>query len=256
MREQGSSASNFLDHPEAEPIVLMGPPGAIQGELRLRNPGAEKLILRDPRLRSEPMPAAPNGLEHTMRRIILRGGQARRVPVTFAINPHVSPGEYRAELQLGGELRAVVIHVTESVQLEITPSQLVLENRPGATQTKQVVFSNRGNVALKIHEIGPVVLDDELLQCRTHRAALAEAGDQLTGLDDYLAALGRKYKAAFETTGFLRVHNAGGKIVLQPGEVRAVKLEIRVPEKLDKRTRYFGRAAISTSDLEFVIVPA
>ena len=52
----------------------------------------------------------------------------------------------------------------------------------------------------------------------------------------------------------LRVHNPT-PLALAPGDVRAVELEIRVPDGLDKRTRYLGSAALYTTDLEFVVVP-
>jgi hypothetical protein len=250
---------DVLDHPEDEPIVLVGPPHALQGELRLHNPGDQKLVLRDARVRTEPARAAKAGLkappDFSLRRIVLRPGDLRRIPFNVALSPHTPPGEYHGQVEVGGRTREVVMHITEVVQLDISPSQLVIENYPGATIVKRVVFTNAGNVPLVLGDIGPVVLDETLLECRTGRAAIAAAGDRITGMDDYIAEVVRQTKVALEQTGLLRVHIPGGTLSLKPGDVHPTDVEIRVPDKVDPRARYLGVAAFYTSNLEFMLVP-
>lgn len=259
MRRSDKPEYDILDQPPNEPIVLTGPPGALQGELRLHNPGEEKLILRDARMRGERPKKAKKGVpplpEVALRRIVLRGGETRSIPLRIPVNPHTPPGEYRGQVEVGGRTRAVVMHITETIRLEISPAQVLVENRPGETLTKRAVFTNAGNVPLVIGDIGPVVLDDTVFACRTNRAAIAAVGDKVEKLDDYLAELARQAKAVLEQTGHLRVHLSGGELKLQPGAVRSVELEVRVPERLDPRTRYVGVAALYDSDLEFLIVP-
>ena len=92
--------------------------------------------------------------------------------------------------------------------------------------------------------------------CRTGRAAVVNAGDRIASLDDYYAEVIRQTRTALEHTGLLRVRNTAGTVVLEPGQVQPIDLEIRVPEGLEKRTRYRGAAAFYTADLEFVIVPS
>jgi hypothetical protein len=150
----------------------------------------------------------------------------------------------------------VVLFVTEVVDLALSPQELVIENRPDQAVTKRVVFRNLGNVPLTVGQVGAIPLDDELLQCRTGRAAVISGGDSIAGLDDYYAEVIRQTKTALEHTSFLRVRNTAGAVVLEPGEVRPIDLEIRVPKGLEKRTRYRGAAVFYTTDLEFVIVPA
>ena len=71
-------------------------------------------------------------------------------------------------------------------------------------------------------------------------------------LDDFAAALGKRYKRLYETL-VLKVQNEG--FTLTPGETRAVELTITMPDKLEGRSRYTGYSAISTNTLSYVIVP-
>lgn len=250
---------DVIQHPPTEPIVVVGPPESLEGELLLHNAGPDKLILRDVRVRGEAITrrAAEAGgpSELALRRVVLRPGQLRRLPLQLALSPNTPPGEYQAEVQVGAGVRQLVIHVTEVVRLEIDPDPVVIDNRPGDTISKRVVFSNRGNVPLNIGEIGAVVLDEEFLNCRAGRAAVMNSGEQLKGLDDFLAEYIRQTKVALAQTGLLRVHNTAGSFTLAPGEVRAVDLEFRVPDKLDQRSRYFGAVALYTSNLDIVVTP-
>lgn len=164
---------DVIQHPATQPIVLVGPPESLQGELLLHNAGPEKLILRDVLVRGEAITrrAAEAGgpSELALRRVVLRPGQLRRLPLELALSPNTPPGEYHAEVQVGGHVRQLVMQVTDLVRLEIDPDPVVVENLPGETLTKRVVFSNRGNVPLRIAEIGAVILDEEYRTCLASR---------------------------------------------------------------------------------------
>ena len=120
---------------------------------------------------------------------------------------------------------------------------------------KRIVVSNRGNVPISISEIGAVPLDDEQLQCRTLRAAAAAVGDETRTFQEYLAIILYQAKLVMEQSGALRVRNLSGTTVVNPGEVKPVDLEIRVPDGLEKRSRFRGVVALYTANLEFLIVP-
>ena len=244
------------------PLVLVGPPRALRGEFRLQNATAEKLSVRDAVFRS----VSPTGRGKqkavamavlpeaglAMRRIVMRPGQSRPIPVALELDPRTPPGTYQAELMVGDQLRPVVLHVAEEFALQISPDHIVLDNRPGETIKRTVVFSNQGNVNVQVRSLGTVVLDEELVHCRALRGALADVGDTMTTLDDFAAALGKRYKALYETL-VLKVKN--NVVPLAPGETQAVELSIKLPDTLEPRSRYTGYAAISTSNLTFTIVP-
>jgi hypothetical protein len=245
-----------------EPLVLVGPPRAVRGEFRLQNPTADKIVVREPHVRA----VAPSsgrkkavadatqlpGPTLVLRRIVMRPKQSRPIPVALTLDPRTPPGTYQAELVVNDQLRSVVMHVTEHVSLTIAPPEILLASRPGEKVKKLVVFTNGGNVPIPVRSLGTVVLDEELVHCRALRGALADVGDTMTKLDDFIAALGRRYKKLYESA-VLKVHN--NAVTIGPGETHAVELTITLPDKLESRSRYTGYAAISSSSLQFTIVP-
>jgi hypothetical protein len=251
----------------AEPLVLVGPPREIRGEFLVHNPTERKIIVRQPVLKSAAAPAARTkaaaakaakaGIAAlpetvTLRRIKVRAGQSRPVPLSLTLDPRTPPGTYEAELDVDGEQRSVVVHVTEDVALALSPDEIVLPGRAGEKFEKRVVFTNEGNVPVHVKALGAVVLEDEAAHCRALRGALQDVGDTMKNLDDFAVALGRRYRALYDTIA-LRVQN--DEITVKPGETQAIDLTITLPEKLEKRARYSGTAAISTSTLTFKVVP-
>jgi hypothetical protein len=258
MAEQASGPRVTLQDAE-QPLVLVGPPRGIRGEFLLRNATDRKVIVREPRLHQAAEKAAKAKVAAVlpapatlMRRIIVRPQQNRPVPVVLALDRRTPPGTYHAELDIEGQRRPVVMHVTEDVALTIAPETLVLPNRAGEKVNKRVIFTNDGNVPIAIRSLGTIVLDEELVHCRALRGALADVGETMTSLDDFAAALGRRYRALYETL-VLKVQNAA--VTVEPGATAAVDLKITLPEKLEPRSRYSGYAAISTTSLTFTIVP-
>jgi hypothetical protein len=243
-----------------EPIVLMGHPEVLQGDLHLKNPLDEKIKLRDMRLR-QVVPEGIKGKEpiqpksQKLRTVLLRPGQQRRLRLTMGLEPNTPPGEYRGEIEVAGRRQPVVLYVTEMFDIRVAPQSVVVENLSGQNVKKRIVVSNRGNVPLTIGEIGAVPLDDEQLQCRTLRAAAAAVGDEIKTFQEYLAIILYQAKVVMESSGALRVRNLSGTTVINPGEIKPVDLEIRVPDGLDKRSRFRGVVALYTANLEFLVVP-
>ncbi len=244
------------------PLILTGPPRAVSGQFSVRNPTGEKLRIREATLRSSRSVGLTrkagrlasslfeDGL--TLQRMVLRAGQSRQVPVSLALDAQTPPGTYHLELLVHDQLRDVVMHITEEVSLRIEPGQLVLPNRAGEKFTRRVVFTNDGNVPINVRNLGTIVLDDELASCRALRGALADVGDTMTTLNEFAAALGKRFKQLYDTL-VLKVQNSA--VTLEPGETRALDLKITLPDSLDARARYTGFAAISTGNLTFMIVP-
>ena len=259
MAEKAADKTGLLMRGGDLPLVLVGPPRAVRGEFRVSNPGGQKVVVRQPLLRTATAAAKAKGggpavgeAEHALRRIVLRPGQTRPVPVALSLDPRTPPGSYEGRLEVAGEQRDVVVHVTEVVALSIEPGQVVVPARPGAKVEKRVVLTNEGNVPVSVKSIGAVVLDEELAHCRALRGALEDVGGTMEKLDDFVVALGRRYHRIYETL-VLRVRNEAS--TLAPGETRALDLKITVPEKLEPRSRYSGYAAIVTGSLAFTVVP-
>ena len=243
-------------------IVLVGPPRAVRGTFTLRNPTAQKIVVRQPTIKGQL--AAGRGARSGaklaalpesgvfLRRIIARPNAERAVPIALTLDPATPPGTYHAELDVEGETRPVVVHVTELVDFSIEPDHLTIPNRAGEKVHKQVVITNHGNVPLHLKSLGAVVLDEELAHCRAIRGALSDIGDDLESFDELIKAFARRYRDVFETLA-LKVQN--DKATIGPGETHSIELTITVPEKLNARARYFGFAAISRASLSFTVVP-
>jgi hypothetical protein len=261
---QAGDRKNPLMPDAAEPLVLVGPPREIRGEFLVRNPTERKIIVRQPvlkaaapltgRAKTAAAKAGIAALPETvaLRRIKVRAGQSRPVPLSLTLDPRTPPGTYQAELDVDGEQRSVVVHVTEDVALALSPDEIVLPGRAGEKFEKRVVFTNEGNVPVHVKALGAVVLEDDAAHCRALRGALQDVGDTMKNLDDFAVALGRRYRAIYDTIA-LRVQN--DEVTVAPGETQAIDLTITLPEKLEKRARYGGTAAISTSTLTFKVVP-
>lgn len=262
---QAGDPKNPLMADAGEPLVLVGPPRGIRGEFVVRNPTERKIIVRQPVLKAAAAPATARAkaaaakagiaaLPETvaLRRIKVRAGQTRPVPLSLTLDPRTPPGTYQAELDVNGEQRSVVVHVTEDVALTLSPDEIVLPGRAGEKFEKRVVFTNEGNVPVHVKALGAVVLEDDAAHCRALRGALQDVGDTMKNLDDFAVALGRRYRAIYDTIA-LRVQN--DEVTVAPGETQAIDLTITLPEKLEKRARYGGTAAISTSTLTFKVVP-
>lgn len=253
-QESELQAAIILD--AEQPLVLVGPPRGVRGEFRLQNPTDRKVIVHEPRVRPATAQRAAatavlGEVPMVMRRIIMRPGQSRPIPVALALDPRTPPGTYDAELEIHGQLRTVVMHVLEEVSLAIAPQGLVLPNHPGKVR-KTVVFTNHGNVPIPVRSLGTVVLDEELVHCRALRGALSDVGETMESLDHFAAALGRRYHKLYETL-VLKVQNSA--VTLEPGQTQAVDLTITLPKGLEARSRYSGYAAISTNNLTFTVVP-
>jgi hypothetical protein len=263
MPRQSTSKKTDVEILQKGPIVIAGQPGRLRANLQLRNSGPERLRLGRSELIAKDMAqavlkAGRHGLTPTLRFRAgrIRPGQDSSVALTLTLDRHTPPGEYHAEVNIAGRTQPVTIHVLEKIGLQVQPSQLVIENLPNQKIHKRVVMTNTGNVALTIGEIGAIYLDDDLLTCRTLRAAAAAVDDELRPLDEYLARILLEAKHVAESSGILRVHNRSSGQVLQPGQSHPFDLEIRVPDTLDRRGRYRGTAAIYTANLSFVIVPS
>jgi hypothetical protein len=261
--EQSLAKVAFISSAD-KPLVLVGPPRGVRGEVHLLNPGDEKLIIRKPLMRSI-APSARGKSAKTaaksaallaeplaLRRIIVRPGQTRLVPIVLKLDATTAPGTYQAELDVDGVLREVLVHVIEEVSFSIAPRDLVIPNRPGQKIEKQIVVANTGNVPVVVKTIGALVLDEELAHCRALRGALADVGATLKSLDDFIVALGHRYHDIYDKL-ILKVQNDSTTVA--PGDTAAIDLTITMPEKLDSRARYSTYAPVSTESLNFTIVP-
>ncbi len=170
--------------------------------------------------------------------------------------PPPLPGNTTPGWRSAGASRPLIINVTERVAIDLEPTSLVIDNRPGEPVTKSVTITNRGNLPVVIGDIGAVPLDDEQKECRIlRRAAEALDTEDPVTVDRLVEAIARAAKRVLDESGLLRVRNLTGTTELAPGQTMRLDLQIDLPTTLDPHTRYRGLVPIVTRDLQFVVVP-
>jgi hypothetical protein len=248
---------DIVASPADAPIVLAGPPGRLSGRLALHNTGETRVVLRQASLRDVSGALGDRPVQHSFHPVVLHPAQGRTMPLRLAIDPATPPGEYHCELEVAGRTRPAVLHVVEAFTISVSPSVVVVENRPGEVQRKQLVVTNDGNVGITVGDIGDVVLEDDMIWCRAERAAIGpwmEKNDPR--LEELVVAVLKAARDEAYRSGNLLVRNLAGEVDLPAGATVTIDLEITVPERLHRNSRYKGVTPLFTEDLVFLVVPA
>lgn len=264
MAKKSDTSRRLLAMSNEEPLVLVGEPQRIKGKLHLTNTGTEEVVLQNTQLRTVTTKkgrgkSAPPALEinKPLHPIIVRPGRSRSVSVKMALDPTTPPGEYEAELEADGEIKPVIVHIIEKLDISLNPGKLVIRESPGGTATRRVVIQNHGNVPLPIGDIGAVVLEDDRLECRILRRAVAaiDTENSEATFEDHFRTIIAQVQGVLQQAGALRVRNKTGNVTIPPGGTQAIDLEIQLPDTLDKRTRYSASVALYNRNLIFEIEP-
>lgn len=242
--------------PDDEPLVLAGPPGKLTGHIDLHNTSDASVVLRDAVFRdpSGVLRARPG--RQWFSPLVVRAHQQQRGPVSISVDPATPPGKYHAEIEVAGGTRPVVLHVTESIDLTVHPESIVVLNQRG-TQRRLIVVTNEGNVPFGIHDLGDVDLENDLLPDRTRLAlepVTQGAPPAARDVDGPVFVLVRLAPADAIRERGLSVRSHGPAVTIMPAETAVVELDVTVQAELPPNSRYRGRTALLTRDLEFVVV--
>ena len=198
--------------PDAD-VVLVGRPQSLRGELPIANAGEDDIVVSGLMLHSE---AARQGPVRASGSTVVPAGASASMPLSIALDPHLPAGEYTGEIEVSGEVRRVVLHVTEEVDLDVRPDRIHVTpgGRPSTTTT--IVLTNRGNVAVRLPA-----------------TASAEAGD----------------------AGTLTVRLGAKATSIEPGETRAVRITVTIPDGVDPAMRCDVPLSLGPQDVTVVILP-
>jgi hypothetical protein len=238
-----------------EPIRLSGPPLRLTGQVRLRNPQSLSLVLRNAGLvdRSGRLTDLP--AHHGFAPVVLQPAEERGVPLVIGLDPTTPPGEYHVDLDLMGQTRSAVLNVAELVALRVEPKRIVVMPEADQPRRAQLVVTNDGNVSLSVGPIGDVDLRDDVAEVRELRGLVAPALAEVPrDLDDLLSVLLAVVPAQGPIVGRLCVRSLSERVELAPGRTAKIDLEITVPPNLPANSRYRGRVAVLTANLEFIVV--
>ena len=213
-------------------IILSGPPSSLQGPATLHNTTGEHLFVRE-----LPMKNAKNAAGVFPVHTTLKPGEKKSKNLFYAVDPLTPAGTYEMNLQVGNETKKVTLIVHENLDVQLAPDHIILEGiEPGLQHTKEILFSNKGNIALTIPSIKHNTLTDMDLICRNLSLAVRTSGDE--GIEKTLDAFTRGLKK--DITDWVDVSIAEAGQVVAPGQTILLHLNITLPADVNKNYHYTG----------------
>jgi hypothetical protein len=217
------------------PVVLIGRPPVCQGFVDVINRSAERVRVRmislaGVDLKSIPAPVAARVFAR------LDPHERSRIPVQIRLHPAVSPGTYSGQLLCGSQKEPVVIHVLESERLEVNPRFLSITGRPKEKVNLRVFVTNQGNVNCTLRDVDLIYLEEKNDFCRSWTAAVKDSGK--AGYEKFLDRFVSEMAAIGVNPAAVKIKSDPPEI--HPGEVREVKVELRLPDNLKNNRVYSG----------------
>jgi|ERR1051326_285731 hypothetical protein len=253
-----SAAVVVVEPPADRPIRLVGAPQAVAADVTVYNPRNRSLVLRDVGLRELPDGLAQVPARHGTMPTVLRPRQQRKLHIAIALPATTPAGEYRGKVDIMGETRDAVLHVTETVGLRVEPDTLWVVNDPSRGQIKRLTITNEGNVEAVLGDIRDVGLKDDLtppIDSRLVLQALAHKPD--LGPDEMIDALLIPLRRGDgPTVGSVSVEIIGGPATIAPSETRTVEVQVTLPEPPPPNGRYRARVPVLTETLAIVVIPS
>ncbi len=231
------------------PIVLIGAPPRLSGTVRLANRSEDKLKFKAVPVRFAGTEAPSRGhLQLTGR---LAPGTAAHVPLDLEIDESTPPGTYRAEVDLGGQSRTLLLQVLPRRSVTVIPTTFDLAGAPGASVRQPVVIANNGNVPFPIPKVALVALGESGALSSLFHVAMAKAGAQghAAALDAYASML-----AAAEVDAARAVFAEAGGRTLAPGSTLATEIDFELPNRLARHRTYSGVFSIGRAECTVDIV--
>lgn len=208
-RTAGATAGPAPTGPDA--IVLTGPPGLLRTTVSVENAVDQRVAVRGLTLHRAGRAALTGGGS-----AVIAPGATAEVPVSFRLEAGTPPGDYPAEVEVGGIRREAVLRVEPELGLRVSPRRLLAE--VGSSEVTLTV-TNDGNVPIPL--------------ATTVRARTDDGGPD-PGPDVTLTLRGATTVAVGATSVL------GGTLA--------------VPPELDPTRRHTARVPVGTADLDVIIL--
>ena len=198
--------------PSHDAIVLTGPPGLLRTTVSVANAVDQRVSVRGLTLhRSGQQALIGAGAA------VIAPGATAQVPVSFRLEPDTPPGEYAAEVEVGGIRREAVLRVEPDLSMHVSPHRLLAQV---GDQEVTLTLANDGNLAIPLATVVRARTDD---------------GGPDPGPDVVLTQTGATTAA--------------------PGSTTLLRGTLSVPEELDPTRRHTARVPVGTADLDVIILP-
>ena len=179
--------------------------------------------------------------------------------VRFDLPPTTPAGTYKGEVSLGEARYPIEAEVEGWSQLHLSPRRLSLNASPASSIVVEMTAANGGNADADIPPVGAFGLFDVQGAERSIADAFRATGKELSETGDTgQQRLNRLVdRLSQEHGGLVRLQIQEGAGPLRPGEIRNIKLMIRMPESIKPGHAYSGTWPIDRLRVAVrVVVPA
>ena len=198
--------------PSHDAIVLTGPPGLLRTTVSVANAVDQRVSVRGLTLhRSGQQALIGAGAA------VIAPGATAQVPVSFRLEPDTPPGEYAAEVEVGGIRREAVLRVEPDLSMHVSPHRLLAQV---GDQAVELALTNDGNLAIPLAAV---------VRARTDDGGPDPGPDVTLKLTDATTAA--------------------------PGTTSVLRGSLSVPDELDPTRRHTARVPVGTADLDVIILP-
>jgi hypothetical protein len=227
-------------------IILSGPPLSLRGPVILQNSTDEQIFIRE-----LPMKNAKNAAAVFPIHTTLQPREVRSHNIYYSMDPHTPPGTYEMNLQLGKKIKKVKLIVHENLAIQLSPQHIVLEGiEPNFLHTKEILFSNKGNISLTIPTIKHNTLTDMDLICRNLSLAVRTNGEE--GIEKTLDAFTKGLKKDLTDWVDISIKEAGQ--IVEPGQTILLHLGITLPKDVNKNYHYTGEIRMFDKQIRYTAI--
>jgi hypothetical protein len=196
----------------AEAIVLTGPPGLLRTTVSVENAVDQRVTVRGLTLHRSGQQALTGAGA-----AVIAPGATAQVPVSFRLEPDTPPGEYAAEVEVGGIRREAVLRVEPDLSMHVSPRRLLAQV---GDQDLAITLAYDGTLPIPLAAV---------VRARTDDGGPDPGPDVTLTLTDAPTA--------------------------EPGTTTLLRGTLSVPAALDPTRRHTARVPVGTADLDVIILP-
>ena len=221
--------------PDSTKLIFRGPPRLIEGVAPVPFKDAVSADLPTLEVKLPPVDAEP---EHLTMQVMPAGESATRLRCSFPES--TAPGSYEGTVRIGAEQQyAVAIDVEAYPSLLISPRSLSVRGAPGTEAVVNLTAVNNGNIVCELPRVHRLGLLDVKGTGRAMGVALGVALDNkvkngMGRVDLFTEEMARSH------TGRVDLIVEEGSGPLAPGELRQLRIIVRIPAGIKKGRIYAG----------------
>lgn len=179
----------------------------------------------------------------------------QRLRIRIPLAPSTPPGIYEMKIVSDESSYKATVEVVEKVAAFIHPGSISIIAAPNETVEKVIYVTNRGNIPLRMDEMGALVLEGQNIECNTIRGIVRNF-DTAKDLFGIMELASQELNKLYEEAGVLRYHTVGGPQIIHPGESMRLILAFSIPGKIRNSSQYFTRFRFYNTALNITIIPS